>query len=88
MYAHSSKESQKVIGRVERAGFRSSSQGQVNPTVASKEHSRVHLCLGLALRKDLNPLDYRLWSELENIACHATEHNLNWKPQAISGPSS
>ncbi|CAH1401713.1 unnamed protein product [Nezara viridula] len=32
-------------------GFRSSSQGQVNPTVAAKEHSRVHLCLGLALRK-------------------------------------
>ncbi|CAH1392289.1 unnamed protein product [Nezara viridula] len=32
-------------------GFRSSSQGQVNSAVAAKEHSRVHLCLGLALRQ-------------------------------------
>ncbi|CAH1406315.1 unnamed protein product [Nezara viridula] len=33
------------------AGFRSSSQGQVNSEVTAKEHSKVHLCLGLALRK-------------------------------------
>ncbi|CAH1396856.1 unnamed protein product [Nezara viridula] len=35
------------------AGFRSGSQGQVNSAVAAKEHSRVHLCLRLALRKPL-----------------------------------
>ncbi|CAH1397350.1 unnamed protein product [Nezara viridula] len=33
------------------AEFCSSSQDQVNSAVAAKEHSRVHLCLGLALRK-------------------------------------
>ncbi|CAH1395297.1 unnamed protein product [Nezara viridula] len=33
------------------AGFRCSSQGQVNSAVAAKEHSRVYLCLRLALRK-------------------------------------
>ncbi|CAH1393682.1 unnamed protein product [Nezara viridula] len=41
------------------AGFRSSSQGQINSAVAVKEHSRVRLFLGLAIRSpDLNPLDY------------------------------
>ncbi|CAH1395110.1 unnamed protein product [Nezara viridula] len=53
-----------LFGRYTNAGFRSSSQGQVSSAVAAKEHSRVHLCLGLVLRK-LNPLDYRHWSELE-----------------------
>ncbi|CAH1399638.1 unnamed protein product [Nezara viridula] len=33
------------------AEFHSRSQGQINSAVAAKEHSRVHLCLGLALRK-------------------------------------
>ncbi|CAH1398880.1 unnamed protein product [Nezara viridula] len=27
---------------------------------------------------DLNPLDYRLWSELEGMACHRA-HTLTWK---------
>ncbi|CAH1390835.1 unnamed protein product [Nezara viridula] len=34
-----------------RVESRSNSQGQVNSAVAAKEHSRVHHCLGLALRK-------------------------------------
>ncbi|CAH1391494.1 unnamed protein product [Nezara viridula] len=33
------------------AGFRPNSQGQVNSAMAAKEHSRVHFCLRLALRK-------------------------------------
>ncbi|CAH1394406.1 unnamed protein product [Nezara viridula] len=33
------------------AGSRFSSQDQVNSAVTAKEYSRVHLCLGLALRK-------------------------------------
>ncbi|CAH1388515.1 unnamed protein product [Nezara viridula] len=31
------------------AGFCSSSQDQVNSGVVAKDHSRVHLCLGLAI---------------------------------------
>ncbi|CAH1400588.1 unnamed protein product [Nezara viridula] len=33
------------------AGFCSSSQSQFNLAVIAKEHSRVHLCLGLVPRK-------------------------------------
>ncbi|CAH1391172.1 unnamed protein product [Nezara viridula] len=56
-----------------------SSQGQVNSAVGAKEHSRVHLCLRLALRKPgshstrlsaLGP-NWRGW--------YATEHTLTWK---------
>ncbi|CAH1394822.1 unnamed protein product [Nezara viridula] len=71
------------------AGFPSSSKGQVNSGVAAKEHSRVHLSLGLAL--DLNPLDcrqrldYRVQTGEDGMP-QSTPYLGN--PQTISGSNS
>ncbi|CAH1403528.1 unnamed protein product [Nezara viridula] len=63
-----------LVGR-----FHSSSQGQVNSAIAAKEHSRLHSASDWPSGSpDLKPLDYRLWSELERLACHRT-HCTPWK---------
>ncbi|CAH1401510.1 unnamed protein product [Nezara viridula] len=69
------------------AGFHSSSQGQVNSPVATKEHSRVHLCLGFTLRK-LRSQPTRL-SSLVRTGEDGIPQNTSklGKSQTISGPS-
>ncbi|CAH1405662.1 unnamed protein product [Nezara viridula] len=58
-------------------GSRSSSQGQVNSAVAAKEHSRVHLCLGLGPEKDVVISTHWIMGFGPNWrGWHATEHTL------------
>ncbi|CAH1405873.1 unnamed protein product [Nezara viridula] len=66
-------------------GFRSSSQGQVNSAVVVKEHSSVHIYLGLALRKPrtLSTRLSALESELERMARQRAQPNLESLKQSL-----
>ncbi|CAH1396452.1 unnamed protein product [Nezara viridula] len=62
----------------------SSSQDRIDSAVAAKEHSSVHLCLGLAYSPDLNPLDYGIRSELEGMPCHRAYPNVESLKQSLT----
>ncbi|CAH1394500.1 unnamed protein product [Nezara viridula] len=59
-------------------------QSQFNSAMAAKEHSRVISASDWPSGStDLNPLDYRVWSELERMACHRAHPNLESLKQSL-----
>jgi len=59
------------------AGLGSCPQGQDDSGVAAEACSGIYWLRGLILASpDLNPLDYKVWSVLEDMACRKRHNNL------------